>query len=127
MTRPLGEVSYALLNAAAELATPGHGGTMRELAARACVGLSVAGYMVPKLAGAGHLEKIADRRVEYRTRPVAEYTPRGNAPPAFNAPCKRPCNAPPPTALPGVATFKKTTLDDNRPAGQDAAAWANFV
>lgn len=77
MTRPTGPVSNALMAAAAGLATPGHGGTMREIAARACVGLTVAGYMVPKLAGAGHLEKINDRKVTYRSRPVAEYAPRG--------------------------------------------------
>jgi hypothetical protein len=73
--RPTGEVTQALLHAAGALASPGHGGTLREITALACVGRVVAGYSVPKLAARGHLEVVAERRVEYRNRPVFEYAP----------------------------------------------------
>jgi hypothetical protein len=73
--RPAGDVAHALLNAAAELASPGHGGTLRELAARACVGRQVAGYMVPQLKNRGLLEVVAERAVPYRNRPIFEYAP----------------------------------------------------
>ena len=46
---------------------------MRELAAHACVGVSVAWYMVPAMAKHGALEIVRTRRVPYRNRPVAEY------------------------------------------------------
>ena len=63
----------ALLDAAKALATPDHGATLRELAEHACVGVSVARYMVAAMAKHGALEIVRTRRVSYRNRPVAEY------------------------------------------------------
>jgi hypothetical protein len=73
--RPAGEVTQALLHAAGALASPGHGGTLREITALACVGRAVAGYTIPKLAARGHLDVVCERRVDYRSRPVFEYAP----------------------------------------------------
>jgi hypothetical protein len=78
--RPTGEVTQALLAAAGALASPGHGGTLREITALACVGRQVAGYMVPKLSARGHLEIVSDRRVDYRNKPVLEYAPPAHSP-----------------------------------------------
>jgi hypothetical protein len=71
--RPTGEVTHALLAAAGALASPGHGGTLREITALACVGRQAAAYTVPKLAARGHLEVVSERRVDYRNKPVFEY------------------------------------------------------
>jgi hypothetical protein len=75
-----GDVTHALLAAAGALASPGHGGTLREITARACVGRAVAGYMVPSLASRGYLEVVGTREVPYRNRPVYEYGPGPSAP-----------------------------------------------
>lgn len=63
----------ALLDAAKALATPDRGATLRELAHHACVGVSVARYMVSAMAKHGALVIVRTRRVPYRNRPVAEY------------------------------------------------------
>jgi hypothetical protein len=75
--RPTGEVTQALLHAAGALASPGRGGTLREITELACVGRAVAGYTIPKLAARGHLDVVCERRVDYRSRPVFEYAPAG--------------------------------------------------
>ncbi len=73
--RPPGEVRQALLQAAAELATPDHGPTLQELAHRACVGLPTARHTVGHMRRAGQLDIPRQRKVAYRNRPVAEYAP----------------------------------------------------
>jgi hypothetical protein len=64
-----------LLQAAGDLARPGHGATLQELAARACVGQEAARSTVPRMRRRGQLDIIAERVVDYRNRPVAEYVP----------------------------------------------------
>ena len=71
--RPKGAVHLALLDAAKALATPDRGATLRELAQYACVGDSVARYMVSAMTKHGALEIVRTRRVNYRNRPVCEY------------------------------------------------------
>lgn len=74
--RPAGEVRMALLHACRELATPERGATLREIAARACVGLDAATYTVKHMSRGGkQLRIVRERRVDYRNRPVAEYEP----------------------------------------------------
>lgn len=73
--RPAGEVRQALLNACTQLATPDRGPTLREMAAVACVGLQAARETVKNMSRAGQLQRVRDRKVEYRNRPVAEYVP----------------------------------------------------
>lgn len=77
--RPAGEVHLALLQAAhailIERAQSGQGATLRELVTRSQVGYAVARAMVPKLTNRGQLQKVGERRVAYRNRPVAEYAP----------------------------------------------------
>lgn len=75
--RPVGEVRQALLQACMELATPTQGATLRELAARACVGLDAARRTVSDMHRANQIKKVRERRVVYRNRPVAEYAPAG--------------------------------------------------
>jgi hypothetical protein len=71
--RPVGEVTQALLHATAVLASPNHGGSMREIISQACVGRAVGAYMIASLKRRGRLEIVALRTVSYRSRPVAEY------------------------------------------------------
>ena len=52
------------------------GPTLRELAAAACVGYDAALHTVKNLARAGKLERVAERDVAYRNRPVVEYAPK---------------------------------------------------
>jgi hypothetical protein len=72
--RPAGEIKLALLRAAAELATPRRGPTLRELAAAARVGLDAAESTVENMVRAGDLVIVRKRKVEYRNKPVAEYS-----------------------------------------------------
>ena len=83
--RPAGEVRQALLQACAELATPERGPTLRELAARACVGLDAATYTMKHMARAKVVRIARTRRVAYRNRPVAEYVPAALVGPAVQA------------------------------------------
>jgi len=71
--RPKGEIHQALLKAVGELATPERGATLRELAARACVGVAAARYTLDYLKRSGAVVIARTRRVPYRNRPVAEY------------------------------------------------------
>jgi hypothetical protein len=81
--RPAGEISTAILTAAARLARVElvgdeqvrRGPTLRELAHSACVGMNAARDTVANLRRHGKLEPVAERRVEYRNRPVVEYAP----------------------------------------------------
>ena len=82
--RPAGEVRVALIQAAHDIvAEMGHpqpnqplrGATLAEMCARAQVGRDCARSLVPKIKKSGALEIVGYRRVEYRNRPVAEYTP----------------------------------------------------
>lgn len=75
--RPVGDVRQALLAACVELATPTQGPTLRELAAKACVGLDAARRTVSDMSRAQQIRKVRERRVQYRNRPVAEYAPAG--------------------------------------------------
>ncbi len=73
--RPAGEVRLALLRAARELATPDRAGTLREIAERACVGVSSARWTIRDMWRAGQLAQVRERPVSYRNRPVWEYAP----------------------------------------------------
>lgn len=76
--RPAGDVRRALLDACEALAgemPAGRGPCMREIAARACVGVQAARNTLPNLVRAGVLHGVHDRRVGYRNRPVKEYRP----------------------------------------------------
>lgn len=73
--RPMGDVRQALLQACMDLATPTRGATLRELAARACVGLDAARRTVSDMHRAEQIRVVGKRRVQYRNRPVAEYAP----------------------------------------------------
>ena len=75
MARPVGEVSLALLRAAAELQTAERAPTMRELAHHAMVGVESANVAVKNLKRTGRLLRVRLRNVPHRTRPVAEYAP----------------------------------------------------
>ena len=75
MARPVGEVSLALLRAAAELQTAERAPTMRELAHHAMVGVESANVAVKNLKRTGRLLQVRLRNVPHRTRPVAEYAP----------------------------------------------------
>lgn len=82
--RPAGEIRQALLQACMALATPDHGPTLREIAARAQVGLQAARRTMDNMCRAGVIRKARDRRVAYRNRPVAEYVPAAWTPPQQN-------------------------------------------
>lgn len=71
--RPKGEAHLALMEAARVLATPDRGATLRELAARACVGRTAARCTLNNLVRSRALVIVRTRRVAYRNRPVAEY------------------------------------------------------
>ncbi len=73
--RPAGEVRQVLLKAAAELVTEDRGPTLRELAQHAQVGLRAARHTVGHMRRAGALRIARLRKVDYRNRPVAEYSP----------------------------------------------------
>lgn len=88
--RPAGEISTAILTAAADLAREEsgqrRGPTVRELLQHACVGYEAGLNTVKNLTRAGKLTPIAERRVDYRNRPVAEYAPAMPAEDADEAP-----------------------------------------
>lgn len=76
--RPAGEVRKALLQACEDLAhdcPQGRGPIMREIAQRACVGLSAARDAMRNMRRAGAITQVHERRVPYRNRPVAEWVP----------------------------------------------------
>lgn len=73
--RPAGEVRQALLQACLQLATPGQGVTLREMAHQAQVGLDAARSTVRDMRRAGQLRIDGERRVDYRNRPVSVYMP----------------------------------------------------
>jgi len=73
--RPAGEVRQALFNACCELATVERGPTLKEIAARACVGLQAARNTLPNMVRAKQLRSPRARQVDYRNKPVAEYVP----------------------------------------------------
>lgn len=75
--RPAGEIRQALLQACQALATPERAPTLREIAARAQVGLQAAEATIKNMRRAGVLRVVRQRRVDYRNRPVAEYVPAG--------------------------------------------------
>jgi hypothetical protein len=82
--RPHGEIRQAILKAASDLAVWADGArrgpTLQELAAHAKVGSVSARTMVQHLTRAGALEKVAERKVDYRNKPVAEYAPKQTSP-----------------------------------------------
>lgn len=63
----------ALIEAVGALATPDRGATLRELAARACMGRMAARCTLSYLVRSRALVIVRTRRVAYRNRPVAEY------------------------------------------------------
>jgi hypothetical protein len=71
--RPRGEINAALLQAVQALQTPEQGPTLRELAERACVGVTAAKATAANMVRAGLLVIVRTRRVPHRARPVAEY------------------------------------------------------
>lgn len=71
--RPAGEVRLALLKAARELTTPERSPTLHELACHSQVGFLAARRTVDNMRRAGVLRVVRTRKVDYRTRPVAEY------------------------------------------------------
>jgi hypothetical protein len=73
--RPVGEVRQALLDAATALATPERAPTLIELAAHSRVGLAAASTTLKNMVRTGALQIPRTRRVSYRNRPVAEYSP----------------------------------------------------
>lgn len=79
--RPAGEIRLALLQACAALATPERAPTLREIAAHAQVGLSAAESTITNMRRAGVLRQVRERKVDYRSRPVAEYVPATWMPP----------------------------------------------
>ena len=81
--RPAGDIRHALLKAAHDLRLQGQQPTLRELAAHAQVGVKAATDTVKNLRRAGLLAVTGDRRVDYRNKPVAVYTPANAEPPAF--------------------------------------------
>jgi hypothetical protein len=82
--RPVGDVRTAIARAAGELVAPDRGPTLREMAEKACVGQASALYTIKNMCRSGELVKVRERKVDYRTRPVAEYAPA--AQPNFDKP-----------------------------------------
>jgi hypothetical protein len=79
--RPASEVRLALYNAATELVTSDQAPTMRELAQRACVGLTAARSTVRNMVRSGQLHPVRTRTVPYRNKPVVEYVPASHSTP----------------------------------------------
>lgn len=73
--RPPGEIRQALLEAAAALTTPDRSPTLLELACHAQVGFMAARRTVGNMSRARALVVVRTRKVDYRNRPVAEYSP----------------------------------------------------
>ncbi len=74
--RKAGDSRLALLKAAADLTTAARSPTMREMAARACVGRDAAKRTVDNMKRAGLVVVVRQRKVDYRNRPVDEYAPK---------------------------------------------------
>lgn len=85
--RPAGEVRQALLQACHQLATPGQGVTLRDMAHQAQVGLDAAAMAVKNMRRAGQIHIAGERRVDYRNRPVAVYMPALSAPQGLGKGC----------------------------------------
>ncbi|MGV3679688.1 MAG: hypothetical protein ACO1PM_08180 [Acidovorax sp.] len=75
----------ALYGACKKHATKEQGTTLRELAALAGVGLDAAGQTLENMVRAGQLGKLKSRRVDYCSKPVAEYVPADLMPHAITA------------------------------------------
>lgn len=81
--RPAGEIRQALMQAArdvvVDLGQPNRGATLAEMAklagSKLPLGRDVARRYVDHMRRAGALRIVAERRVDYRNRPVAEYVP----------------------------------------------------
>lgn len=77
--RPAGEVHLAMLKAAhaikRERMASGTGATLREVAARACVGYKVARSTMSNLRRYGHMSIVGECKVAGRNRPAALYLP----------------------------------------------------
>ena len=73
--RPAGEVRQALLDAAHAMTTPDQSPTLLELATRSQVGFLAARRTIDNMRRAGVLVVVRTRKVDYRNRPVAEYSP----------------------------------------------------
>ncbi|MBN8749509.1 MAG: hypothetical protein J0I65_18610 [Variovorax sp.] len=73
--RPPGEVRQALLDAALALTTRERSPTLMELACKSQVGFLAARRTVDNMRRAGALVIVRTRAVDYRPRPVAEYSP----------------------------------------------------
>lgn len=84
--RPMDEVSRALLFAACALLRPERAATLAELAEHAGVGKDVARSRVRDLKRLDRLSIVRERRVAYRNRPVAEYSPAPASAPRPAAP-----------------------------------------
>lgn len=122
--RPTGEVTHALLAAAGALASPGHGATLRELAAQACVGMSAVRTTVPKLTARGFLEIVNERQVDYRNRRVAEYVP------VLPIPSMHGMQPPRPGLAPGAAEPRPPSIqnsDGRTPNTPAPMTWETFV
>lgn len=72
--RPAGEVRQALLDAVVALTTPDRSPTMLELAYESQVGFRAARVTVDNMRRAGVLVIVRSRIVDYRNKPVAEYS-----------------------------------------------------
>lgn len=72
--RPAGEVRQALLDAAQVLTTETTAPTLMELAAHSQVGSTAALFTIRNMVKSGALVIVRTRRVDYRNRPVAEYS-----------------------------------------------------
>lgn len=72
--RPPGEVRQALLDAAKALTSEHRAPTLLELCNHAQVGIDAGYYTVRNLVRSGALVFVRQRRVDYRNRPVHEYT-----------------------------------------------------
>lgn len=73
--RPAGEIRLALMQACVELLTPERAPTVREIAARACVGYLSAMRTIDNMRRAGHLCVVRKRRVAHCNRKLAEFAP----------------------------------------------------
>ncbi len=73
--RPASETRIALLRSACHFSSQGQRPTLLELSRHAQVGIAVATYTVDNMCRAGQLQRVGERRVDYRNRPVAEYAP----------------------------------------------------
>ena len=73
--RPASEIRTALLQAAHHFQQQGQQPTLLELSRRAQVGIAAATTTVKNMTRSGQLQICGLRRVDYRNRPVAEYTP----------------------------------------------------